>query len=272
MLSKNYDKVIFGISVLILIGFSIVFFQRGQQIVEELDTEIPMVENIHDYEMTPQVELDLEVHSWAGPQSQSAGADWIYDVFTPPTIYYHEAQDRFDVRQPDRLEDREEIIDVEFVGFEEEPYRIQLTGYAGREGDYLITFLNRETGDVIVTRRGREISDADIRIEDFRVTREEANGVISRIARAVILDQRSGEEVELSEEETKYLDEPAIVVRTSEDPPRTINARPGEAFEVGEFTYRVEEYTVDPPSIVMSKASPEREEPERETLNPGDRL
>ncbi len=272
MLSKNYDKIIFGISVLILIGFSIVFYQRGQQIVEELDTEIPAVENIHQYEMTPQVELDLEVRTWSPPSPQPAGDDWIYDVFTPPRIYYHETQDRFDVRRPDVDTEPEEVIEVEFVGFEEEPYRIQLTGYAGREDDYLITFLNRETGDVIVTRKGREVSEADIRIENFSVTREEENGVVVRVARAVILDRRSGEEVTLLEEETKYLDEPAIVVRTSEDPPRTINARPDESFDVAEYTYRVEEYTVDPPRVVLSKLSEVNEEPESRSLEPGGRF
>ncbi len=272
MLRNNYDKVIFAISVLVVIGLSVVFFQRGQQIVEELDTEIPIVENIHQHEMTPQVDLDLEVRSWAPPEPQSAGPEWVYEVFTPPRIYYHEEQDRFVPTPPGPRVDPEDVIRVEFVGFEEQPYRIQLTGYAGREGDYLITLLNRETGEMIVTRQGREIPDAEIRIEGFRVDRRENNGVVSRVARAVLFDQRSGEEVTLREEETLYLDEPAIVVRTNEDPPRTINARLDEWFEVGEHVYRVVEYAVDPPRIELERRSLENEESETETLSPGERF
>ncbi len=272
MLSKNYDKILLALSLLVLIGLSVLFFQRGEEIAGALHTDLPPVSNVYQYEMTPQEDVSLEFPVWQTPQPQSAGDAWVYDIFTPPYIFYNEAADEFVPRPPGPRDGEVAELEIEFIGFQEEPYRIQLTGYAGRDEDPLITFLDNETGEMILTRRNREVPEVDIEVRSFNVRREERNGVVTRVPEAVIFDRRTGEEVLLLEEETKYLDEPAIVVTTSEDPPRTINARPGEMFDIGEYSYLVEEYTVDPPEIIMIKYSPNRDEPRRATLRPGQRF
>ncbi len=269
MFTNYYDKILFGISLIILIGFSIVFYQRSQQVIEELETDLPppRVDNV--YELTPDTPLELEPSFWSAPGPQSPGQAWVYDVFTPPSIYYNEADDRF-VSEPPGIEARdEEVLAVEFVEFRRAPFRIQLTGQAGSEGEYTLMFRNVETGRYYVTRLGRTLDEVDVEIIDFNIIREEVNGVVGRTSKAVILDQRSGEEVTLIQGETKYTDEPAIFVRTNEQPPRTINARLGEVFEVGEHTYRVEDFTLEPPEVILIKTSPDREEPERSSLSPG---
>ncbi len=272
MLRKYYDKIIFTIALLFLIGCTVVFFQTGEELVAELDTDLPPVENVESYEMTPHEEIELDLATWGEARSQSAGDAWVYDIFTPPRIFYHEVEDRFDVQPPGPVDPDEVEIEIEFVGFEEEPYRIQLTGYIGSEENPRINLDDLESGQMIMTRKDRELPEFDIEIRGFSVRREQMDGVVSRVAEAVVFDRRTGEEVVLLEEEVKYLDEPAIVVRTTEDPPRTINARPGEGFDVGEHLYRVEEYTVDPPEIVVTKSSPDRDGPRRRTLTPGERL
>lgn len=272
MLRKNYDKIIFTLTLLVLIGFSAVFFQRGEQIAAELDTEIPPVRNVYDYEMTREENIEIETITWGGPGPQSSGVDWVYDIFTPPEIFYHEAQDRFDVRPPGPVDEDAVVAEVEFVGFEEEPYRIQLTGHAGRDDDPLIFFQDREAGGVLSARTNQDVPEADMEVRSFTVHRRDTDGVVTRVSEVVIYDRRTGEEVLLEEEETKYLDEPAIVVSTNETPPRTINARPGEAFDVGDFSYRVENYTVDPPEINITKTAVDQDEPRRATLSPGERF
>ena len=269
MLRKKYDKILFAFALLVVIGSSLLFFQRGEQIAGDLHTDLPPVANVYQYEMTSLESISLEFPTWEAPPPQSSGDDWVYDIFTPPRIYYDEVNDIFVVRPPGREGVERVELEIQFVRFEEQPYRIQLTGYAGRDEDPLITFLNNETGEVIVTRKNREVPEADMEVRSFNVRREERNGVVMRIPEAVIFDRRTGDEVMLVEEETRYLDEPAIVVTTSEDPPRTINARPGEMFDVGEYSYLVEAYTVDPPGIDILKHSPERDEPRRTTLSPG---
>lgn len=269
MLRKKYDKILFAFSLLVLIGASLLFFLRGEEIARDLHTDLPPVTHVQEYEMTALESVSLEFPTWGAPPPQSSGDDWVYDIFTPPRIYYDEVNDIFVVRRPGRGPGDRVELEIEFVRFEEQPYRIQLTGYAGRDEDPLITFLDNETGEVFMTRKNREVPEADMEVRSFNVRRVEQNGVVMRIPEAVIFDRRTGEEVTLVEEETRYLDEPAIVVTTSEDPPRTINARPGEMFDVGEYSYLIEEYTVDPPEIEILKYSPEREEPRRTTLSPG---
>lgn len=272
MLRKYYDKILFGLSLLVLIGFSLVFFQSGEEIASEFDAELPPVRNVREYELTQAESIDVEVPDWGPPPRQSSGVDWVYDIFTPPRIFYDEANDRFIPRPPGPQDPEDVVAEVEFVGFEDEPYRIQLTGYVGGEEDPSIIFDNLETDQGIVTKRNREEPQADMEVREFTVHRIEEDGVVSRVAEAVIYDRRTGEEVVLVEEETKYRDEPAIALRTNENPPRQINAREGESFNVREYTYQLEDYSDDPPEITITKTGPDQGEPQRRTLVPGDRF
>jgi hypothetical protein len=218
----------------------------------------------------PVVKTDI----WNQPVAQSRGRDWVYDTFTPPEIFYNARSKHFTVKPPLGASDDapEEPFGLELVSVRPEPFRLQLIGYAGGEGDWRGTFENLVSGEVFLAAAGRrvpnlalsikrlDVQPVEIKIPESMTTRQ-------RVATAVVHDERSGRDVTLTHRERHFTGGFSAFVAAPGDS-ATRELREGETFNVGDASYRIEKIQLAPPGVEVTKESPTLTQPDRRTLIP----
>ncbi len=218
-----------------------------------------------------------ESRRWAEAPSQSAGERWIYDVFTPPRIFYNTQTRQFTVVPPERPQPPGEEplppppppFGLELVTVEQPLFRLQLVGYVGEGEQARGNFLNVETGAVVFGTTGRKFADLNLEIVRFsaerRVVQQPGGTTLVFVeATALVRDTQTGAEVKLDTQTRVPDGTPVVVLRDTEGTER--RARSGEVITIGEATYRVGELTLDPPSAVVTKEDPALPEPVTKTL------
>lgn len=227
----------------------------------------------------PYVPARVEVGSfktegWSPPSSQSRGREWVYDLFTPPEIFYNARSKQFTVKPPAGfLEDEpSESFGLELAAVRPEPFRLQLIGYLGEEGNWRGTFENLVSGEVFLGTAGRRvpglavtIRSLEVRVQPVALGRSMATR--QRVATAVIHDERSGREVTITHRERRFTDSLSALV-AAPGATATREVRLGEVFKLGDATYRIEKIQLSPPLLEVTKESPGRAQPDRRTLAP----
>lgn len=217
--------------------------------------------------------------TWPDPPQQSRGADWVYDTFTPPVIWYDPNARSFTVTRPELqivTEPDEEVpFEVELVSVRQEPYRIQLVGYSGAESDYIAQLQIVETGEVVLGRAGAEFSgptrDFVLRHFDVRqVTTRTAGSmpILETVGFATILDNRTGREVELTTRERVMLPRLQCVLRTLVYPREEHVLREGMKITVNGYDYLVVRLSLNPAQAEVSRRDPRTFSGENRTLYP----
>jgi hypothetical protein len=153
-----------------------------------------------------------EVQEWVEPAPQKSGRSWLFEVFTPPAIYYDSVQGGFTVIDP-TVEDDASSDDTpkESAGSRSEPFRLQLVGFVGGEGSYFGAFENLRTTEHFLARGGRQVPGLDVTILDFGVQREtigsvDSMPVVELVAVAVVRDEQTGERITLTNRERRFGD------------------------------------------------------------------
>lgn len=267
MIRKYYDKILLGIALaLLLTVFALAAFRPDPKSITEF-VDIPAIRPDNTYEVSTLPEPDLDVPKWEEASAQSAGVEWVFDVFTPPIIYFNPQTETFTVQATP--EPPAPPWPVELVTIREELYRIQLMGYVGAEGDFKISLENRETGQMLLAREGQEYADHEMAVRSFKIEEVEvqnAGGTKIResIARVVIYDQRLDREVTLRSDVRKKQDESTAYFRVVKAHDEEFNAGVGDSFTYEGFTYTLDSIT--PPARATVTRVGGGEEPETKTF------
>jgi hypothetical protein len=219
----------------------------------------------------PAVKTEL----WNQPVAQSRGRDWVYDTFTPPEIFYNARSKHFTVKPPLGAVDEtapEEPFGLELVSVRPEPFRLQLIGYVGGEGDWRGTFQNVATGEVFLAAAGRRVPNLAVSIKSLDVrpidiALPQSMTTRQRVATAVVHDERTNRDVTLTHRERHFTGGLSAFVALPGDT-ATREVREGETFKIGDASYRVEKITLAPPALDVTKESPTLAQPDRRTLTP----
>lgn len=216
----------------------------------------------------------VKTRAWSAPAAQSRGREWVYDMFTPPEIFYNLRSQLFTVKPPPSGVDEApvEAFGLELVGVRPEPFRLQLIGYVGGEGNWRGTFENLVSGEVFLAAAGRRVADLALSIRSLDV--QAASVVLpdsmttqQRVATAVVRDERTGRDITLTHRERRFTGGLAALVAAPGDPaPREL--RQGETLRLGAASYRIEKIQLAPPRIDVTKESPTLLQPDRRTLAP----
>lgn len=212
---------------------------------------------------------------WAKPGPQSSGSGWIYELFSPPTIYYDATARTFAVSPPVAgVERTGTAFGLELLAVKREPFRLQLVGYVGMPGDYLAAFVSEQTPETLFARAGRRFDRLGLALKSFEIRR--GSGTSARLAAeltavATLLDERTGDEVTLDNRGPKLTDTPVAVLRLgAANPAKPRVLRQGEAFEQDDATYRIEHIQLDPPEVVVAKHVAGLPFPETRVLRPAE--
>lgn len=217
----------------------------------------------------------VKTETWAAPVAQTRGREWIYDTFTPPEIFYNARSKQFTVKPPSSLADDEvaqEAFGVELVAVRPEPFRLQLIGYAGGEGDWRGTFQNLVTGEVFLGSAGKRVTNLGLIIKSLQVRPQpiragESMTTQQLVATSVVTDEKSGREMILTNRERQFTGLlSAFVALPGESATR--ETRKGDVFKIGDSTFRIEGIQLTPAAVEIVKDAPTLTQPDRRTLTP----
>lgn len=275
MAAKSQDKILFGAALVLLLasaGWALLQNSKIVALKAAPNTNVPQVAYVPTGTDAPRV----STRSWPQPPSQTRGIDWIYDVFTPPEIYYNESTKQFSVTPPENkvVTDPEPppAFGLALVSIKQDAFRLQLVGYVGDVGDERGTFENAVSGETVIGRAGKVIPGLDLTIKSFGVKRNkiispDSMPVYDTEATAVVVDTKTGEEIRLTNKARLIKGNPFAILK-AEGATDTVTHRAGEKFTVGDVTYTVVNVTAEPPSVVVTKETAQAATPETKTLTP----
>ena len=194
---------------------------------------------------------------WTAPPSQSHGAEWIYEVFTPPAIYYDPALRFFGATPPGGRP-----VTLELAEVRTHPYRLQLIGYVGAAGGYQGAFANELTGATMLARAGTRFPGLGITVRRFEVRKicrpdPAGRSLLETEATAVVLDEQTGKEIVLTSLERCYTGAPSamLVIAGGSGAGLAHELHEGESFAGGGGVYHLDKLGLCPPGAVVSMAS-----------------
>lgn len=217
---------------------------------------------------------------WVAPEPMSRGTDWVYDVFTPPEVYYDAQSGQFRLTPPSRevaispnVISRTEVRPgLTLHAVEREQFPLQLIGFVGEMGNYLGTFENKVTHETLLLREGAVVDALQMAVREFRVeqvAREipDSMTVKERQAVAVIYDERTGEQTLLRQGE-KALTSGRLASVSLDMNGEVVIVVEGELIDAGEEQYRIEKIRLAPPEVDVSKERRSDGASESYTLRP----
>jgi hypothetical protein len=274
MAAKSQDKILFGAALfLMLASAGWMALQSSKLSTLRTSSEV----NISSSAYVP-AGVDaptVSTKTWPPAPSQTSGPLWVYDVFTPPEIYYDSTTKQFTVTVPTVGPVTSPPVapfGIELVQVRPDAFRLQLIGYVGSEGDYRGTFENTLSGETIIGRAGKVIPDLNLTIKSFEVKQktvvtEESMPVRYTEASAVVVDNQTGNEVTLTNRK-RYISGTPFAVLKIDGTSDTIQHKVGAKFTAGNATYTIVNVVAEPPSVEIRKESPDLKEPETKTLTP----
>ncbi len=265
-------KITFAVALLLAVGSMLVFGPIG---VFKLTQRVRPEITGGDYGSAERPVARANPMSWSPPRPLKRDSAWTYEVFTPPEIYYDERTRQFSVALRQELEPVRLSPDsgagLELLAVRRMPFRLQLVGYIGGEGNYLGTFENDETTETFLGRAGVQLPDLGLRITGFVVRREGVSmpdGQISSqmVAFATVRDERTGAEITLTDLERRDTNELRAKLRQTANPIEVFEVSEGEVIETGGMRYVIEKLHLTPPSVEVRKETPGAPGIERQTL------
>ncbi len=262
-MNKIYDKLLLAIAVLALAGGGVLYIQKsGTSPFLNLPVDVQTSDNPYLPEAVPSP-TPAEVN-WPEAPEQSTG--WRYDVFTPPKIFIDQngqfSEEGWEPAVPPPP------FGIYLAKIEKEPYRIQIEGYMQEDATdaskTLLLMFNEEVQKQVRVRPGDEKTDAEFKVLSFDIERlRDVDNNIQKIARATILDLRSGQEVVLTHGERRYESGFTAILRSDEDASFNIELTdaPSE-FEGPTGHYTLLEISLEGSSVKVKKQGIESAEAE----------
>ncbi len=275
MAANSNDKTLIGAALVLGLVSAAVFATLAMRNVGMPRGTVATVQLTDtDYAAAIADAAPVKTSTWTPPPAQSRGREWIYDTFTPPEIFYSSRTKQFTVRPPQGLtdDDIEDIFGIELQAVKPEPFRLQLIGYVGGEGNWRGTFENVQTGEVFLASAGRRVANLALAIISLDVQSQPVvlpNSMTTnqRVATAIVRDERTGRNVTLTHRQRQFTGTGfAFVAVTGESTTREVRA--GDAFKLGETTYRIDRVQIAPPAIEVTKETPGMTAPDHRTLLP----
>ena len=266
-MNKIYDKLLLAIAVLALAGGGVLYIQKsGTSPFLNLPVDVQTSDNPYLPQAVPSP-APAEVN-WPEAPEQSTG--WRYDVFTPPKIFIDQngqfSEEGWEPPVPPPP------FGIHLAKIERKLYRIQIEGYMQEDvtdtSKTLLLMFNEEAQKQVRVRPGDEKPDAEFKLLSFDIERlRDVDNNIKKIARATILDQRSGEEVVLTHGERRYESGFTVVIRSDEDASFSLElAEVASEFEGPAGHYTLLEINLEESSIKVNKHSADAEETETAIL------
>ena len=265
-MNKIYDKLILGLTILVLAGGIFLYVQAADESSRPSEVSEVPADNPYTPESIPEPKgIDAD---WPEAKEQTSG--WVYDVFTPPQIFL-DAEGQFSI-VPITPPPEPVPFGVYLAEIRRNLYRLQLEGYIEESSSdvsqSLLLFVDEEKQTQVRARPGDIKPDHEFMVRDFNIEREDtSDGGIRKVATATIFDQRRGEAIEIVHGERLYDSGITVIIQSAEDPAVNISLTeaPSE-FETPSGNYTLLEINLEESSVTVEKHATEEREAETRTL------
>lgn len=275
-MSKHYDKLLLLLAGLILaasLGFYFTRSTAGLSVNSPLRQAAPLGE---DYAFIEPFVSTGTIIPWKAPQPQDERGFELFDVFTPPKIWFNQNTRRF-VFEPYVAPPAIIPFGVSLVDVDQTLYRLQVEGYLEAESrkpeDSTILVRDVNAQRSYRGRPGTRIEEGQFEIVSFRVIIDQLpDGSITRTPTVVIRDLKADQEVTLTTSRAYLPGAWVFTVAASDNPSQQWKlTRVGQTFDYqmpdqDNATYTVVDLNFDNKTITLEKAAPYLEETEYQTL------
>ena len=284
MSAKTNDTLFLSAGGVLLAGTCVWAFLQQQDISQLSEPVAPPMAG-SAYQPSEITLGTLETKTWTPPPEQAAGENWLFEVFTPPVIYYNEQTKRFTVEKPvyKRGDDDKPKggpcgdlpcptpkFGLELVKVFQPLFRLQLVGYVGEGATARGNFENQLTGEIIFGTKGKKLPDLNLEIVSFsaerkRITVDGGTALVVTEAVATVRDTVTGVETKL-DAKVRTPEGPLGVVFKNEFDGTEVTAKSGDVLNIGGFTFTVGALDPVKPSAVVTKSGGELAAPDTKTL------
>jgi hypothetical protein len=275
-MSKHYDKLLLLLAGLILVAALGFYFTRsatGVSVSSPLRQAMPVGE---DYQFIEPFVSTASIILWEAPQPQDERGFELFDVFTPPKIWFNQNTRRF-VFEPYVAPPEVVPFGVMLVDVDQTLYRLQVEGYLEGEtrkpedSTILVRDVNAQRS--FRGRPGTRIEEGQFEIVSFRVIIDQLpDGSITRTPTVVIRDLKADQEVTLTTSRAYLPGSWVFTVAATDNPSQQWKlTRVGQTFDYRipgqeSASYTVVDLNFDNKTITLEKAAPYLEETEFQTL------
>jgi hypothetical protein len=145
-------------------------------------------------------------------------------------------------------------FDLELLEVKAAPFPLQLAGYFGEPGDYLVAFISAGQPGTLLARRGHRFEQLGLTLRRFEVgtiavDHDDAWPVYEAAGFAVLHDERTDREVVLDSRRKPAVTLQAVLQGPGDQQP--ISRQEGELVMQRGATYRLQRIRADPPEVVM---------------------
>ncbi len=193
---------------------------------------------------------------WQNPVPQSSGVGWVYELFTPPTVYFNPKTGQFAVIPPSEAVKTPGKFDITLIDVHRELFRVQLAGYFGEPSSYTAVFNQTGLPGTVFAKEGMALPGLELFLLKFFVTRVSPaahdHDVPALIAIAELRDERSGEIVTLGIGEPKFAGEPVATIRAGTENTPLRNVRTGDVLTDEKSIYRVTRINYEPAELTIA--------------------
>jgi hypothetical protein len=259
----HYDKLLLLAAILALGGsLGWVRYERARFHSKSDEDVLPQLTGSMFQASIPNASV-LEPTEWSEQQPQSSGADWRFELFTPPPIHV-DAAGRVVVRSQKEnpgVLSAAEPPEWNLLAIKPEPYRLQLTGYLGTASGYLAAFSAHSSREMWVVREGHRFEELGLKVLNLTIRNvsmkpNESDSPQEERAFAVVRDEWEDRDVQLDSGRVLLTDRIYAVVRLTETADTLLELRVGDTFTSGAFRYRVDRIQQVPAEILISRIDP----------------
>ena len=233
----HYHIIVFSIAIICFCFGGIFYFNFKNKVIielEEINNETPF-KKITFTENLPQKSI------WDKPKPQSAGEEWLFQVFTPPKIWIDEkggfSAEALTAPVP---------FGIDLVSFEREKYRYKFLSLLGeRTNPTFIILFDNKTGEELRVRQKKDYDD--FRITEYKITKKEVIGsninkrkIFDQIPTIEIIEKTSGTIFNLIFGEDTYRDQFLIGLKSLQPSKTFFVKHIGDSFNTDEAEYVIE--------------------------------
>jgi hypothetical protein len=211
---------------------------------------------------------------WPDPPAQRRGRGWIYDVFTPPSLYRDSQAGRLSAvptadAAPADPADAEG--DLQLVEVRRGPFRLQLVGYAGGPENLRGIFVHASTGETMIGHGGERLTAHGLAVKRIDLCRpstgrEEGEATTDVVATATVQDESTGEDVVLTNREPCLAGAPLGLFTSRKTQGFRRELREGESVALNGVNYCIVHIELQPPQALIACITPGAIEPSLRTL------
>ncbi len=141
--------------------------------------------------------------SWVAPPPQARGRSWVYELFTPPSLYYDRRTRGLTAgAESDSAPAADGRFELDLLEVKRGRFRWQLVGYAAGADGVRGIFTDADTGETTLGRAGDQLGGPALTVRSLRLSRGEspADGTATSgtMATAVVADASSGGDIALT--------------------------------------------------------------------------